>query len=106
MDNRAEDSCYVCFWAGMSPDRIREETKKLAKDGAVAALQEIGFYDEQGRVDKKAVSDFMALRNILRDWVEVKQTTRRAVLKWLLYIALGALTIRLGLTDLLRLGKE
>lgn len=97
--------CKPCFWEGMSEEEVRAVTKSLAKEGAVAALQEIGFYDEAGHVDKTAVSDFFSLRGMLRDWRDFKKTTWQAITKWVMWIALGLLAVKLGVADLLKLGK-
>ena len=94
-----------CFWQDMNPDEVQQETKRLAREGAVAVLQEIGFYDEKGRVDRRAVSDFTSLRAMLRDWRDFKHTTWQAIVKWVLWIALGLLAIKLGVADYLKIGR-
>lgn len=100
------DDCKQCFWDGMSEEEVQKSVKRFAKEGAVAALQEIGFYDEAGKVDKKAVSDFWSLRGMLKDWRDFKKTTWQAITKWVMWIALGVLAFKLGLADFLRIGRQ
>ena len=89
----------------MDADQAKAHIKAFAKQGAVETLTEIGFYDEQGRVDKKAVSDFTSLRGMLKDWREFKSATGAAIIKWVMWIALGLLSIKLGLVDYLKIGR-
>lgn len=104
-EERRKINCTSCYFNGMEHHEIQNNISHFAKEGAVAALQEIGFYDEAGCVDKKAVSDFISLRSMLRDWRDFKKTTWQAITKWVMWIALGLLAVKLGVADLLKLGK-
>ena len=90
----------------MDEDTVQREIKRFAKQGAVAALEEIGFYDTNGKIDRAAVNDFGEVRGILKDWREFKASTWKAIVKWVMFIALGLLAVKLGLADLLKLGKQ
>ena len=94
-----------CYFSGMTDDEIKQSIRQFAKEGAVAALQEIGFYDELGHVDHKAVSDFFSLRSLLTDWREFKRDTWRTVSRCVMLIALGILVFKLGLVEFLRIGR-
>lgn len=98
--------CQACIFQGMTPLEAQRTISGFAKEGAIAALQEIGFYDENGVVDKKATSDFVSLRGMLKDWRDFKRTTWRAITKWVMWIALGVLAVKLGVADYLKLGKN
>lgn len=99
-------SCNSCYWNGMEDEKVQSEVKKFAKQGAIAALEEIGFYDKQGVLDRDAVDDFKEARSMLKDWREFKASTTKAVMRWVLYIALGMLAVQMGLGDYLKMGKQ
>ena len=90
----------------MEDENVQREIKRFAKQGAVAALEELGFYDVEGKIDHAAVKDFGEVRGILKDWREFKAATWKTVIRWLMYIALGCLAIKLGWADFLKLGKQ
>jgi hypothetical protein len=104
-EERRKIACNSCYWNGMEDENVQREIKRFAKQGAVAALEELGFYDSNGKIDRDAVKDFGEVRGMLKDWREFKASTWRAIAKWVMYIALGLLAIKLGVADLLKAGK-
>ena len=105
-DERRKPSCGTCYWNDMDEETVQREIKRFAKHGAVAALEEIGFYDANGKINRAAVNDFGEVRGLLQDWREFKASTWRVIVRWVMFIALGLLTVKLGLADLLKLGKQ
>lgn len=104
--DRRSISCNSCYWNGMEDENVQREIKKFAKQGAVAALEELGFYDSKGQIDREAVNDFGEVRGMLKDWREFKTATWRTIVRWVMYVALGFLAIKLGLSDFLKAGKQ
>lgn len=90
----------------MEDENVQREIKRFAKQGAVAALEELGFYDSNGKIDHNAVKDFGEVRGMLQDWRDFKSSTWKAIVKWVMYIALGLLAVKLGVADLLKMGKQ
>lgn len=105
-EERRKIACNSCYWNGMEDKNVQKEIKRFAKEGAVAALEELGFYDANGQIDRNAVNDFGEVRGMLKDWREFKTATWRAIVKWVMYIALGLLAIKLGFGDYLKMGKQ
>lgn len=95
-----------CLFQGKTEEQINYEIRKFAKEGAKALLEELGFVTDEGKIDKEAAADFSALRQMLKDWRDFKQDTRRIILKWVLFIMLGFTTIKLGWAEYLRMGKQ
>ncbi len=74
-----------------------EESSELGAGRALAAL---------GLADQNARKDMDELRQLLAAWRDAKTSARRALVEWVVRIALAlllvALTVRFGLTDLVR----
>lgn len=84
----------------MSDSQIQHEVKKLAREGARAVLEELGLDD------RDAPDEVRTLRSMLRDWRSFKDDSRKIFVRWALYVALGVLTLKLGLSNYLALGKQ
>lgn len=77
---------------------MRAMVEESSQSGARRALGELGLDDEKAR------RDMDELRELLSAWRDAKKTAWRAVVTWMVRIALAALLIglavRLKLTDL------
>lgn len=77
---------------------LRALVEESSQTGARRALASLGLDDERAR------RDMDELRELLSAWRDAKRTARRAVVTWLVRIALAILLIgiavRLRLTDL------
>ena len=77
---------------------LRALVEESSQAGARRALELLGLDDERAR------RDMDELRELLAAWRDAKRTARRAVVTWLVRIALAVLLIgiavRLRLTDL------
>lgn len=82
----------------MNPEQAEFEIRKLAKQGAKAILEELGFIDEKGKIDKEAVSDFRELRGLLSDWRGLKKKTISTIFTWVGWLLLGILSVKLGIS--------
>ena len=83
---------------GMDLVTLRALVEESSQAGARRALASLGLDDERAR------RDMDELRELLSAWRDAKRTARRAVVTWLVRIALAVLLIgiavRLRLTDL------
>ncbi|HUG46263.1 MAG TPA: DUF6127 family protein [Sphingomicrobium sp.] len=78
---------------------VRAMVEESSQAGAQRALGALGLDDERAR------RDMDELRELLRAWRDAKRTASRAVVTWLVRIALAALlvglAVRFRLTDLI-----
>lgn len=105
-EERRKNPCQSCYWHGMKDEDVKKEISRNTKQGVMAAFEELGFYDVNGKVDRNVVGDFAEARTMLKNWREFKKETWTTIRRWILYVALGLLAVKLDIIDYLRAGKQ
>ena len=72
---------------GAEPLTVRALVEEASESGACRALSSLGLSDP------KAVRDIHELRQMLTNWRDVQRTARRALVRWLVKIAIWAVLI-------------
>lgn len=68
-------------------NQLEDLLNQAAKRGAEEALSKLGLHDEN------AGKDIQDLRSLIEGWRDVKNTATRTIVKWVIMIILGAISV-------------